>query len=114
VSALATESAAPVSSRRNLSAAGPETGSVLSQFEGDAEPELRTRGSELAAVTEGLDGSERKLLLNHLATVYPEVVEAGFAWLAEYHAAVAERRRIASKEKYRERRRRQRAGKSRR
>jgi hypothetical protein len=65
--------------------------------------------SSAEARVAALDGSERKLLLGHLARAYPDVVDAGFAWLAEYHAAVAERRRVASNRKSQERRRRQRA-----
>jgi hypothetical protein len=58
---------------------------------------------------EALDGSERKLLLAHLARAYPEVVEAGFDLVAEWRAECAERRRAASSRKSKERRRRQRA-----
>src|ERR1700684_1508389 len=50
-------------------------------------------GAESSA--EALDGSERKLLLSHLARTYPDVVEAGVAWLAEYHKAARERQRTA-------------------
>jgi hypothetical protein len=65
--------------------------------------------SSAEALAEALDGSERKLLLAHLARAYPDVVDAGFAWLAEYHAAVAERHRAAARHKEHDRRRRQRA-----
>lgn len=72
---------------------------------------LAEGGPELSAETlvEGLDGSERKLLLDHLARAHPELVEAGVAWLAEYHAANAERRRADRKRKEKDRRRRRRA-----
>jgi hypothetical protein len=62
----------------------------------------------VAAAVESLDGSERKLLLSRLANSDPEVVGAGFAWLAEYHSANRERRRVNRNQKAKERRRRQR------
>jgi hypothetical protein len=64
--------------------------------------------SSAEARVEALDGSERKLLLAHLARAYPDVVDAGSVWLAEYHAANAERRRLANNRKSKDRRRRQR------
>ena len=44
-------------------------------------------GPERAALAliEAMDGSERKLLLDHLAQDYPDVVEAGANWLAGFH-----------------------------
>jgi hypothetical protein len=64
---------------------------------------------DVAAAVNGLDGSERKLLLGHLAGTRPDVAAAGLAWLAEYHAANAERERIRRRERKREQRRRRRA-----
>jgi hypothetical protein len=58
---------------------------------------------------EALDGSERKLLLSHLARTYPDVVEAGVAWLAEYHEAARERQRAARRRREHDKRQRQRA-----
>lgn len=49
----------------------------------DSQAVTSKAGAESSA--EALDGSERKLLLSHLARAYPDVVEAGVAWLAEYH-----------------------------
>jgi hypothetical protein len=60
------------------------------------------------ALVESLDGSERKLLLARLARAEPTVVEAGVAWLAEYHAANAERRRANHNRKSKSRRQRKR------
>jgi hypothetical protein len=65
---------------------------------------------DLAEAVAALDGSERILLLNHLGHTDPAVVAAGFAWLSEYHAEAAERRRVKCNQKTKERRRRQRAG----
>jgi hypothetical protein len=67
----------------------------------------------VAAAVESLDGSERKLLLSRLANSNPEVVAAGFAWLAEYHSANRERRRINRNQKAKERRRRRRVAEAR-
>jgi hypothetical protein len=58
------------------------------------------------ALIEALDGSERKLLLARLARAEPVAVAAGVAWLAEYHAANAERRRTDRNRKSKDRRRR--------
>jgi hypothetical protein len=58
---------------------------------------------------DGLDGAERKVLLNHIAQAWPEVVEAGVELVAQRRAECAERRRAADKWKAKERRRRQRA-----
>lgn len=65
--------------------------------------------SSAEALVEALDGSERKLLLSHLARAYPEVVEAGFARLAEYHAAAADRQRASRRRREHDKRRRRRA-----
>jgi hypothetical protein len=58
---------------------------------------------------DGLDGAERKVLLNHIAQAWPEVVEAGVELVAQWRAECAERRYAADKRKAKERRRRQRA-----
>jgi hypothetical protein len=67
-------------------------------------------GAESSA--DALDGSERKLLLSHLARTYPDVVEAGVAWLAEYHKAARERQRTARRRREHDKRRRQRGNRS--
>lgn len=80
---------------------------------GQSEPQSRAAddGAELPpeALIEALDGSERKLLLVRLARAEPAAVAAGAAWLAEYHAANAERRRTDRNRKSKDRRRRKRA-----
>lgn len=65
----------------------------------DSEPSL-------AARVEALDGSERIILLGHLARAYPDVVEAGFELVAQWRADNAERRRVAARRKDHDRRRR--------
>lgn len=81
---------------------------------GHAEPASASAGGggpELSAeaLADGLDGSERKLLLAHLARAHPELVEAGYAWLADWHAANAERQRANRRRREHDKRRRQRA-----
>jgi hypothetical protein len=68
-------------------------------------------GSEpsVEAYVDELDGAERKVLLNHIAQAWPEVVEAGVELVAQWRAECAERRHAADKRKAKERRRRQRA-----
>ncbi|MGH3251779.1 MAG: hypothetical protein ACRDOI_36980 [Trebonia sp.] len=61
-----------------------------------------------AVLVEAMDGSERVLLLRHLAESHPDVVEAGVAWLAEWRAEGAERRRIGLRHREHDKRRRQR------
>ena len=68
---------------------------------GGARPELSAE-----AYVEGLDGSERAVLLRHLAQAWPEVVEAGVELVAQWRAECAERRQEAAKRKRREQRRR--------
>ena len=68
-----------------------------------------TSQADAESSAETLDGSERKLLLSHLARTYPEVVEAGVAWLAEYHKAARERQRTARRRREHDKRQRQRA-----
>jgi hypothetical protein len=58
------------------------------------------------ALVEALDGSERKLLLSHLARTYPDVVETSAAWLAEFHEAARERQRTARRRREHDKRRR--------
>lgn len=68
-------------------------------------------GSEpsVEAYVDGLDGAERKVLLNHIAQAWPEVVEAGVELVAQWREECAERRHAADRRKAKERRRRQRA-----
>ena len=63
--------------------------------------------SPAEALVEALDGSERKLLLSHLARAYPDAVETSVAWLAEYHEAARERQRAARRRREHDKRRRQ-------
>lgn len=63
-----------------------------------------------AAYARGLDGSERKLLLEWIAATHPALVDRGAQWLAEFHAANAERRRVDRNRKAKDRQRRRRAG----
>ena len=72
-------------------------------------PALAAAEPSAAALVEALDGCERKLLLSHLAWTSPAVVHAGIAWLAEYHAASRERRRMIHNRKSKDRRTRPRA-----
>ena len=67
-------------------------------------------GAELSveACVEGLDGSQRIILLNHIAQAFPEVVEAGLALVAEWRAECAGRRRKALRRREHDRRRRRR------
>lgn len=69
------------------------------------------RGPESVALAlvEAMDGSERTVLLRHIAAARPDVVHGGIAWLAEWRADVAERRRAAQRRREHDRRRRQRA-----
>jgi hypothetical protein len=68
-------------------------------------------GPECAAVAhvEALDGSERALLLRHIAQAWPEVVEAGAELVAQWRAEAAGHRQERARRMKRERRRRQRA-----
>jgi hypothetical protein len=79
----------------------PGQGEPASARVGGAGPELSAE-----ARVEALDGSERKLLLDHIARVYPAVVEAGFALLAEQRAESAERCRKNGRRREHDRRRR--------
>lgn len=63
--------------------------------------------SSAEALVEALDGSERKLLLSHLARAYPDAVETSVAWLAEYHEGARERQRTARRRREHDKRRRQ-------
>jgi hypothetical protein len=64
--------------------------------------------SSVEARVEALDGSERKLLLAQLARAHPDVVDAGFALLAEWRTECAEHRRKRDRRHEHERRRRRR------
>lgn len=80
---------------------------------GQVPPGLATlagNGPETAALAlvEAMDGSERAVLLRHIAATSPAVVHGGITWLAAWRADVAERRRVASNRKSKDRRRRQR------
>jgi hypothetical protein len=68
-------------------------------------------GPESAVVeyVDGLDGAERKALLNHIAQAWPDVVEAGVELVAQRRAESAERRREALRRREHDRRRRRRA-----
>jgi hypothetical protein len=57
-------------------------------------------------LVDAIDGAERALLLRHLAQADPDLVEAGVAWLGEYHEAARERQRVGRNSKSKERRRR--------
>jgi hypothetical protein len=61
------------------------------------------------AYVEALDGSERTILLNHIAAAWPEVVAAGAELVAQWRAECAGHRRDRAKRMRREQRRRQRA-----
>jgi hypothetical protein len=61
------------------------------------------------AYVEALDGAERKILLDHIARAWPEVVEAGTVLVARWRAECAKQRRENEKRRRREQRRRQRA-----
>ena len=67
-------------------------------------PTLAAADPSAAALIEALDGSERKLLLSHLARTSPALVHAGILWLGEYHAASGERRRTIHNRKSKDRR----------
>ena len=64
--------------------------------------------SAVFAYVDGLDGAERKVLLNHIVQAWPEVVEAGVELVAQWRAECAEHRQEAAKLKRREQRRRER------
>jgi predicted phosphoribosyltransferase len=68
-------------------------------------------GSEcaVAAYVDGLDGAERKVLMNHIARAWPELVEAGVELVAQWRAESLERRRKALRRREHDRRRRRRA-----
>lgn len=59
-------------------------------------------------LVKAMDGSERALLLRHLAKVQPTVVETGAAWLGQWRAECAERHRRARRQAEHDRRRRRR------
>ena len=51
------------------------------------------------AYVDRLDGAERKVLLNHIAQAWPEVVEAGVELVARWREECAARRHAADKRK---------------
>ena len=61
------------------------------------------------AYVDRLDGAERKLLLDHIARAFPEVVEAGAGLVAEWRAECAEHRRMRQRRNEHDRRQRRRA-----
>lgn len=61
------------------------------------------------AYVDRLDGAERKLLLDHIAQAFPEVVEAGAGLVAEWRAECAEHRRKRQRRNEHDRRERRRA-----
>ena len=61
------------------------------------------------AYVDGLDGTERKLLLEHIARAFPEVVDAGAGLVAEWRAECAEHRRKRQRRNEHDRRKRRRA-----
>ncbi len=58
------------------------------------------------AYVDRLDGAERKLLLDHIAQAFPEVVEAGAGLVAEWRAECAEHRRKRQRRNEHDRRKR--------
>ena len=60
------------------------------------------------AYVDRLDGAERKLLLDHIARAFPEVVEAGAGLVAEWRAECAEHRRKRQRRNEHDRRKRSR------
>lgn len=58
------------------------------------------------AYVDSLDGAERKLLLNHIARAFPEVVEAGAGLVAEWRAECTEHRRKRQRRNEHDRRKR--------
>ena len=65
--------------------------------------------SAVFAYVDGLDGAERKVLLNHIAQAWPDVVRAGVELVAEWRAECAEHRRKNDRRREHDRRRRRRA-----
>jgi hypothetical protein len=61
------------------------------------------------AYVEALDGSERTVLLNHIAQAFPGVVVAGAELVAQWRAESAEHRRKNLRKREHDRRRRRRA-----
>ena len=68
---------------------------------------LAEDGRECAAVAyvDGLDGSERKVLMHHIAQAFPGVVEAGTELVAQWRAECAEHRRKRQRRNEHDRRR---------
>jgi hypothetical protein len=72
-----------------------------------AEADSRKEQGDWAYV-DRLDGAERKLLLDHIARAFPEVVEAGAGLVAEWRAECAEHRRKRQRRNEHDRRKRSR------
>jgi hypothetical protein len=72
-----------------------------------AEAGSRKEQGDLAYV-DRLDGAERKLLLDHIARAFPEVIEAGAGLVAEWRAECAEHRRKRQRRNEHDRRKRSR------
>jgi hypothetical protein len=73
-----------------------------------AEPGALAEAAAVAYV-DGLDGSERKILLHHIAQAFPDVVEAGTRLVEEWRAEAAEHRRKRQRRNEHDKRRRRRA-----
>jgi hypothetical protein len=63
--------------------------------------------SAIFAYVDGLPGAERKVLLNHIAQAWPEMVEAGVELVAQWRTECAEHRRKKERRREHDRRRRQ-------
>ena len=72
-----------------------------------AEAGSRKEQGDLAYV-DRLDGAERKLLLDHIARAFPEVIEAGAGLVAEWRAECAEHHRKRQRRNEHDRRKRSR------
>ena len=72
-----------------------------------AEAGSRKEQGDLASV-DRIDGAERKLLLDHIARAFPEVIEAGAGLVAEWRAECAEHRRKRQRRNEHDRRKRSR------
>lgn len=113
-----TDSGAPATASRHASVAlspqvapaepGDERDASVQGAQGGYDGSQSAPGTDAAALVEAMDGSERTLLLRHLAATRPDVVQGGIAWLAERRAEAAERRRTDRNRKAKDRRRRRR------
>jgi hypothetical protein len=106
---LSTTSAVTVATvSQQVSAAAVVTREPGSDQSAPASASPAEAGPECAALAyvEALDGSERAVLLRHIATAWPEVIEAGAALVAQWRAEAAEHRRKRGRRMEHERRRR--------